>query len=401
MRTIWTFHSAGKVVFGSGAVRLAGQEILELRCRRILIVTDSQIAETGALARLQSSLRESNLTSETFTGGQAEPSLELTEESTEHARRFQADCIIGLGGGSNMDLAKMTATLLKHGGDPRDYLGDCVVPGAITPLICMPTTAGTGSEVSASAVLTDTQNAMKAGVLSNYLRPAVAVVDPELTATCPAHVIADSGIDALTHAIEAFTAVDNENFPLSQNEKTVYQGRNPIGECFAERAISLVGQNLVRAFTDPDDMAAREGMAAAALLAGLAFSNIGVALVHAMEYPLGAAVHCSHGRGNGLLLPYVMRFNLPERAIEFIRIAQLLGHVTSGMADHTAAELAISSVENIQLAVGIPRKLTELGVTREMLPGFAEKAFGVKRVLRVNPRAVTQEDVLQIYESAL
>ena len=185
----------------------------------------------------------------------------------------------------------------------------------------MPTTAGTGSEVSAASVVTDTDNQIKVGILSNWLRPTAAVVDPLMTLTCPPKVTADSGIDALTHAIEAYTAIDNADFPLPAGERTVYQGKHPMGDLCAEQAITLVGKFLRRAVQDGSDLEAREGMALAAMLAGMAFSNVGVALVHAMEYPVGGAVHCSHGAGNGLLLPYVMRFNLPAKTNAFAQIA--------------------------------------------------------------------------------
>src|SRR5205823_11537971 len=177
---------------------------------------------------------------EVFDGGEAEPSLRAAEACINQGRRFQPDAVLGLGGGSNMDLAKITATLLAHGGSPRDYVGEFKIPGPILPLICVPTTAGTGSEVSAASVLTDTDNHMKVGVLSNYLRPRVAIVDPLMTVSCPPKVTADSGIDALTHAIEAFTAVDNATFPLPPGERTVYQGRHPVGDLLAEKAIALV-----------------------------------------------------------------------------------------------------------------------------------------------------------------
>src|SRR5262249_42013635 len=158
-----------------------------------------------------------------------------------------------------------------------DYVGDDKIPGPVFPLICVPTTAGTGSEVSAASVLTDTDSKLKVGVLSNYLRPAVAVVDPLLTISCPPKVTADSGIDALTHAIEAYTAVDNESFPLPPGERTVYQGRHPLGDVLAEKAIVLIGANLRRAVHNGNDLEARDGMALGATLAGMSFSNVGVA----------------------------------------------------------------------------------------------------------------------------
>jgi alcohol dehydrogenase class IV len=213
-------------------------------------------------------------------------------------------------------------------------------------------------------------------------------------------VTADSGIDALTHAIEAYTAVDNEVFPLPQDENSVYQGRHPLGDCLAEKAIGLIGRHLERAVCQGDDLAAREGMALGATVAGLAFSNVGVALVHAMEYPIGGATHCSHGEGNGLLLPYVMRFNLPARSKQFARIAELLGENASGLDELALAQRAIAAVERLRAAIGVPAKLRDLGVTRDQLRGFAEKTLCIKRILRVNPRPVTVDDVTAIFEAA-
>jgi alcohol dehydrogenase class IV len=221
-----------------------------------------------------------------------------------------------------------------------------------------------------------------------------------LTLTCPRKVTADSGIDALTHAIEALTAVDNEHFDLPPGETTIYQGRNPMGDMIAERAIALVGKHLVRAVDEPSNVEARTGMALAATLAGMAFSNVGVALVHALEYPLGGAVHCSHGAGNGLLLPYVMRFNLPGREMEFVHIASLLGRETRGLTLDEGAEEAIRAVEEIRLRIGIPKRLRDLGVREQQLPTFAEKALGIKRILRVNPRMPTQADLMGILRAA-
>src|SRR5262249_43466403 len=268
------------------------------------------------------------------------------------ARRFRPDGVLGLGGGSNMDLAKITATVLAHGGDPGDYVGDDKIPGPVAPVICMPTTARTGSEVSAAAVPTDPDNAIKLCILSNYLRPRVAVVDPLLTLSCPAKVTADSGIDALTHAIEAYTAVDNAHFPLPAGERTVYQGRHPFGDMLAEKAISLIGRHLRQAVAYGHNAEAREGMALGATLAGLAFSNVGVALVHALEYPPGGATHCSDGAGNGLLLPYVMRHNLSARVKEVARVAGLLGEDVDGREVELAAVRAVEAVERLRADIG-------------------------------------------------
>jgi alcohol dehydrogenase len=299
-----------------------------------------------------------------------------------------------------MDLAKISAVVLTHGGQPLDYAGDDKIPGPILPLLCVPTTAGTGSEMSAASVLSDTDNQMKVGVLSNYLRPAAAIVDPLLTVSCPPKVTADSGIDALTHAIEAYTAVDNADFPLSHGERSVYQGRHPFGDMLAERAVRLIGANLRRAVRDGGDLEAREGMALGATLAGMAFSNVGVALVHALEYPVGGATHCSHGAGNGLLLPYVMRYNAPARLTAFASLARLLGEDVTGLSDEQAAERAVVSVESLRADIGVPTRLRDLGVKADQLRPFAEKALGIKRILRVNPRTPTLEDLEGILRAA-
>jgi alcohol dehydrogenase len=400
MPETWTFHSAGQIIFGRNGVNRLGQVTQQLNIKRVFIVTDAILARAGLVDRVRTPLTESGVSLELFDGGEAEPSLRAAEACISQGRRFQPEAVLGLGGGSNMDLAKITATVLAHGGNPRDYVGEFKIPGPILPLVCVPTTAGTGSEVSAASVLTDTDNQIKVGVLSNYLRPRVAIVDPLMTISCPPKVTADSGIDALTHAIEAFTAVDNAEFPIPPGEKSVYQGRHPVADALATKAISLIGANLRRAVRNGDDLEAREGMALAATLAGLAFSNVGVAAVHALEYPVGGATHCSHGAGNGLLLPFVMRFNLPARRAEFAAVAQLLGQEVTGLSEQTAAERAIQAVEQLRADIGIPLRLRDLGVRQEQLRPFAEKAYAIKRILRVNPRPVTDEDLEGILQAA-
>jgi len=335
-----------------------------------------------------------------FDEGEAEPAIELAERAAALARDSQPQGILGLGGGSNMDLAKIVAVLHAHGGSPRDYFGFHRVPGPVAPLICVPTTAGTGSEVSHAAVLTDAQNQLKVSTLSQHLRPALAVVDPELTYSCPPKVTADSGIDALTHAIEACTAVDYDRLPIGADEEFAYEGRYPLGDCLADKAIELVGQHLLHAVREPANAAAREGMALAATLAGLAFSNCAVALVHGLEYPLGGALHVSHGAGNGLLLPHVMRFNLPGREATFARIARLLGESTAGLSDAEGAERAITAVDRLRDAIGVPGRIRDLGGTAEQLPTFAAKAFAIKRLLTMNPREASEADLLRIYQAA-
>jgi alcohol dehydrogenase class IV len=255
--------------------------------------------------------------------------------------------------------------------------------------------------VTAASVLNDSDAGRKFGILSNYLRPRVALVDPLLMVSCPPSVTADSGIDALTHAVEAFTAIDNAAFPLPPGERTIYQGRHPLGDMLAEQAIALVGQHLRRAVQDGRDLAAREAMALAAMTAGMAFSNVGVALVHALEYALASVAHTAHGRGCGLFLPYVMRFNSLAQPQQTARIAALLGEDVTGLSDAQAAARAVAAVDQLKADIGIPARLSDVGITAGQLPELAKLAFSVKRILRVNPRQVTLAEVMSILESAL
>lgn len=401
MRTTWNFYSAGQLVFGNHAIDQLGSLIARRHGARALIVTDPILERAGIVAATLKPLERAGIAAEVFSGGEPEPSIAAALNAVAHARRFRPDVLIGLGGGSNMDLAKIAAILYAHGGEPQQYFGFDNVPGPVTPLVCVPTTAGTGSEVSHAAVVTDTAQHIKVSTLSNYLRPAVAVVDPLLTYSCPAKVTAESGIDALTHAIEALTATDFAALAVPPDEGTPYDGRHPLGDCLAEKAIALVGEHLATAVREPSNAAAREGMALAATLAGLAFSNCGVALVHALEYPIGGVVHCSHGQGNGLLLPYVMRYNLPARREAFAQIARLLGVNTAGLSVDQAAEAAIVAVEELRREIDIPHRLREIGVTAEQLPDFAAKAFAIKRLMLTNPRLPTEAELLALLQAAL
>ena len=400
MRTAWNFHSAGQLVFGRGACAQLGSLLARRKWMRVFVVTDPRLVAAGLVEQVARPLRESGIAVEMFTGGEPEPAIGTALAATAAARQFGPSAILGLGGGSNMDLAKIVAVLLAHGGEPSRYFGFGNVPGPVAPLVCVPTTSGTGSEVSHAAVLTDTANHIKVSTLSQHLRPLLAVVDPALTDNCPKQVTADSGIDALTHAIEAYTAIDFDRLDAPPNAPVAYEGRFPLGECLAEKAISLIGQHLVTAVNEGGNRSARDGMALAATIAGLAFSNCAVALVHALEYPLGGAVHVSHGAGNGLLLPFVMRYNLPVRKAAFAKISVLLGEDVAGLDETAIAERSITAVERIRGQIGIPTRLRDLGVKREQLPDFATKAFAIKRLMGTNPRQPTQPDLLGILSEA-
>ncbi len=397
MHAQWNFSVAGEIHFGCGAIDQLGVLCKKYGWHRALVISDENLLAADMVDRVCAILQAVCVDAFAFAETEREPSIETAEAAISVSASFGADVVIGLGGGSNMDLAKVVATVLACGGTPREYFGFDCIPRPILPLICIPTTAGTGSEVSHSAVLTDRRSEMKVSMQSSYLRPSVAVVDPTLAVSCPRQVTAESGIDALVHAIEAFSAKDAHEMPAGY----AYSGRTPLTDTLCERAIALIGRYLVVAVEKPDDLEAREAMATAALLAGMAFSNAGVAVVHALEYPLGAVLHCSHGAGNGMLLPFVMRFNMPVRQKTFARIAELLGEDTSGLGVPEAARQAIRAIEGLRERIGIPTSIGQLGGRADQLAGFAEKAFSVKRLMQVNPRPVTEDDLIGILRSAL
>ena len=384
------FHTAGQLRFGCGAVRGLGDWLRDRGLRNVFLLSDQTLDEVGLVEQVVQAIGY-DISVETCLLGEAEPRIETAVAIGEQVRAAGPQAIVGLGGGSNLALAKIAAVSLAHSGRPADYFGWDNVPGPVGPLVAIPTTSGTGSEVSHSAVLTDTANRMKASTLSQHLRPSLAIVDPELTLTCPPSVTADAGIDALTHAAEAYAA----NAVRQVRPGGPYSGAHPLGQALAISAIELIGGSLRQAVDDPDDIIAREALALAATQAGMAFSNCGVGAVHAMEYPLGGMVHVGHGRGNGLLLPYVMRFWRPRREAELAKIGTALA------GRETTADEAIAAVERLRADIGIPHTLREIGVAEEMLPECAAKAAAVERLISLTPGRPSEEDVLAIYREAL
>ncbi len=398
---VWKFAMSGQFVFGRGALANIGEYARRLEAKRWLIVTDAVLAELGFPERIRQALADHDMDAIVFRDGKPEPPFEIAVAAAQFGRDSQTDGVIGLGGGSNIDTAKMAAVLLRHGGRPTDYFGYDRIPGPIAPLIAVPTTAGTGSEVSNSSVLTDVKNNIKVSSLSPWLRPRLALVDSELMDSCPAKVAAHSGIDALVHAIEAYTARPFSQMHLVGPEAKAYEGSNPMGNLLAAEAIRLIGRNLRAAVNNPDLHEARDKMAWAASLAGMAFSNNGVALVHALEYPIGASVHCSHGEGNGVLLPHVMQFNRVGNEERFADIVHLLGEPCDPNAPvATLAEESIQAIQRIQNDIGLRTRLRDLGVQSEQLPEFAERSFAIKRLMYLNPRMPELSDLRAILESA-
>lgn len=400
MRSHWHFAGAGDLVFGWESIRQLGPELVRRGFRKVFILADPALVKHQVVSTVLSALSSFPVVSEVYAGGVPEPSIATCLDALAAAQACRPDAVIGLGGGSNMDLAKLVAALLAHGGHPKNYFGFDAIPGPTIPVVAIPTTAGTGSEVSHAAVLTDTELQLKVSTLSPHLRPTLALVDPSLTLTCPRQATADSGIDALTHAIEAFTAVDYRMLAVPDSQTTPYSGKNPVVDALAEKAIGLIGKSLIKAVLEPSNREAREDMALAATLAGMAFSNGAVAVVHALEYPIGAQLHVSHGCGNGLLLPFVMRYNLEVRTREFAQIARWLGVSAEGLSERALAEGAIRKVEEIKKAVGIPDRLRDIGAKSDQLPGFAQKSFGIKRLMNLNPRLPSESELLRVLEDA-
>lgn len=399
----WQFATAGRILFGRGTIEELGTLAARLQINRALVVTDTNLSALGLVSRVAGLLENAGIKVSIYDACQPEPPLECAIEASQLAAKTGANGLFALGGGSNIDIAKMAAILMKFGGSPPDYFGFDRVPGPVAPLIACPTTAGTGSEVSNSSVLTDHAAATKVSSLSHYLRPAAAIVDPGLTDSCPAKVSAHSGIDALVHAIEAVTARASTEIPGDTQLEKPYVGAYAFTELLGLEAIRLIGKSLVKAVHEGTDREARDDMAMAALLAGMAFSNSGVALVHALEYPIGALTHCSHGEGNGLLLPHVMQYNLKTRIAHFAKIARALGGDSVKLATASESELAQESVEQVkrlQVALSIRSKLSELGLDRSHLPTVAAKAFSIKRLMTTNPREPSEAELLKLLEDA-
>lgn len=400
MNSVWQFSTAACLKFGRGASSQLGEVAAGLIVKHALIVTDSVVAALPPVQHAIGSLTAHGVAATVFDGGIAEPPIETALAAIEAGRACQADAVIGIGGGSNLDVAKMAAVVLRHGGTPSDYFGFDRIPGPTLPVIALPTTAGTGSEVSHSSVLTDSRAEVKVSTLSRWLRPACAIVDPQLTDSCPAGITGQSGIDALVHAIEAYTNRDYSDMLGVDPQARAYEGAYPLTELLACEAIRLVGQHLVTAVGEPHNHTARDGMAQAAMLAGMAFSNSGVGIVHALEYPIGALTHCGHGEGNGLLLPHVMRFNLPFRHQKFSHIAQLLDCDLQGLSQAEAAQAAIDEIVRLQSKIGIRTRLRDLGMAPSAIAGVAAKAIEIRRLMELNIRTPTQRDLVEILDAA-
>lgn len=399
MRTLFEFFSTKNIVFGNGSIKKLVKIIGRYDAKNVLIVTDQGIKNAGILKIVTDLLEQAELNYAVYDKTLPEPPVYSAVECHEFAKKQEADVIIGLGGGSSIDLAKVTALLLKYGGHPKDYFaGENLVPGPIAPLIAIPTTAGTGSEVTSVAVVNDTENNIKVGISDNHLRPAVALLDPELTIGLPPYITACSGIDALSHAIEAYTAKD---FKYIQAEgELLFQGANPISDALAIEAIQLIVKNLTLAVQQGSNLEARSNMLLGSLLAGMAFSNAGTALAHALAYPIGGFSKSPHGLLTGLLLPYVMEYNAEVVPEKLVKIAEAFGINVKELEQEEAAYAAVEEVYKLVEKIGLPTKLSDIGIQEDALQEIAEKALPIERLVRNNPRVSTVDSLLGLLKKA-
>lgn len=390
MEYFGTIRSPSELIFGNGQRRALGLVAKGLG-RRALVVTDPRLAADADFHAMMADLESSGLTVQIESGTLPDVPTESTVLAADAARGFAPDMVIGIGGGSCLDMAKCVALLLTHGGRPEDYYGELKVPGPILPLIAIPTTAGTGSEVTPVAVLSDSKRSLKIGISSPHLIPRAAICDPELTLSCPSALTAIAGADAMTHAIEAFTATRRPVSPALTQER-VFIGKNALSDQFALAAISLLWQGLETACTEGSNLAARAQVMQGATFAGLAFGVAGTAAAHAIQYPVGALTHTAHGAGVACLMPWVMEWNRPAIGAELERMAAAMG-----LADGAAVIPAISS---LFARIGIPPTLARLGLAEERLDWVAEQSCGIERLIQNNPRPLDRSDMRKLLDAA-
>lgn len=377
-----TFRIRTDIVFGRGAVDALGDRASAMGAKTCLLVVDPEVAKLGISDKALESLKKRGIGTEVFTDVDPEPYLDSADKAAELGRETGADLVIGIGGGSAMDTAKAAAALVGNKGEAAQYVGLNLLPEPGLPTVMIPTTAGTGAEVTFTAVFTNRQTNAKGGINSEHMFPDCAILDPELTVSMPPNVTAATGMDALTHAIESYTS----------RSSTVFT------EALALQAIRLIGENLRRAVFNGDNPHARESMLMGSLLAGAALADAGVGACHALAYPLGGNYRISHGLANAVLVANVMEFNLPAAQRRFAAIARSLGETMPGLSERSLAQRAVEAVRTLSRDIGIPGSLQDLGIPRSDIPTLVEGALKVARPVENNPRVLTPEDAVQIYE---
>ena len=338
------FRTTRRILFGLGAVEKIGTEAQLLKAKKVLIITDPGVIQAGLLEGVEKSLQSAGIPFALFDGVEPDPRIEVVKKSVEKAKKEGINLIIGFGGGSSLDIAKVTSILITNPGKIDRFFGIDLVPNPGVPVILVPTTAGTGSEVTPIAILSDTKEKLKKGIVSPTLFPEVAIVDPKLTVGLPPSVTAFTGMDALTHAIEAYYSVNATD----------------ITDLLAYRAMELLSKKLRMAYAHGENLAARSSMMEGSLLAGIAFANAGVGAVHAFAYPLGGEFHLAHGLTNTLMLPYVMRYNILGHPYKFAHMAKAFGEKVEGFSELDGAEMAVKFVERLSDDIKVPRRLRDV-----------------------------------------
>ena len=370
------------ILFGRGQ-RAALGSITARVGKRALLCTDERQASQPEFTTMLADLAAHGVETRVFDGTIPDLPLESIDTCIEQVRDFAPDVVIGVGGGSSIDLAKVVAVLLTHGGSVRDYYGEFAVPGPVIPLIAIPTTSGTGSEVTPVAVVADEERGAKVGIASPHLIPQVAICDPELTITCPPALTAFSGSDALTHAVEAFTTLARP-IDAMLTEEHVFVGKNVLSDHMVKLAVTNVFTYLERAYRDGSDLEAREGIMLASLAAGCAFGTAGTAAAHALQYPVGNLTHTAHGLGVATLLPFVMQFNRPACAPAFAELADLIG--LTGEDEAARSQAFIDAVADLFARIDIPLSLEALGLRADQQEFVATHSLDAARLIKNNPR---------------
>ncbi|MCY3815870.1 MAG: iron-containing alcohol dehydrogenase [Gammaproteobacteria bacterium] len=375
------FNTTRSIVCEPGAVRQLGEICAKLSPGKVFLVTDPGILGVGLHEAALDSLSSAGLACSVFQDVQADPPEDIVLNALDLARNQKTGTVVGLGGGSSMDVAKLIAALCYSSQALSDAYGIGNLTGDRLPLVQIPTTAGTGSEVTPISIIT-TGATTKAAVVAPQLLPDVALLDPELTVGLPPHVTAATGIDAMVHAIESFTSAIH---------------KNPYSDMLATQALTLMSANIETAVHDGGDLAARTAMLFGSLLAGQAFANSPVAAVHALAYPLGGHFHIPHGLSNSLVLPHVLRFNYETAEDLYGTLSRI---VMQGAGEGRASESLPDYFEALVDRLKMPSKLRELNVPEDSLPMLASEAMLQQRLLVNNPRKVNEQDALRIYEAA-
>ena len=381
MTPIMRLQVARKIVFGEGSLELLPEEVKLMSGKKIFLVMDEGFSSTTMAEKIVTILKEGGFPYILFNNVTPEPEPAWADEGADLARKEKCNLVVGVGGGSSMDVAKAVAILVTNNGKAVDYVGLEKVTGPGLPTIMIPTTAGTGSEVTFTAVFTMRQTRSKGGINSRFLYPDLALLDPELTVTLPPDLTATTGMDAFIHALEGFTSVQ----------------ANPISDTLAREAIATIGSNLRLAVANGNNRQARREMLMGSLLAGMTLASAGVGACHALAYPLGAFFNVPHGLANAVLIPYVMRYNLVGTLERYAEVAELLEVDTSGLTLREAAEMAVDKVSVLLEDVGMLKSLKELDIPEGSIEEMAEAAMNVERPIANNPRLMTKESAISIY----